>query len=228
MADRKALCLVSGNLAEIAPEDRLILPGDPLFGLHAASKQYVDAGLATKEELDPNRLTIGEEVYRRGDATAINVASTPQWLRLVYFTARKAQTTTQVRVIGGNNAAGATPTLCELGLFTIDAAGDGTRVAVTGNDTSLFATTLATYTRSWLASYNMVIGQRYALSWLVVTTAAAPTYSGIVLASSLDVETSLASRITGRISGQTTTPASFTAASVGASTSRPYGVILPA
>jgi len=211
----------------ITSQGAIVLPGDPAEALHAVPKQYVDAGLAAKEELDPNRLATGEELYRRGDATAINVVSTAQWLRLVYFTARKAQTTTQVRVIGGNNAAGATPTLCEIGLFEINAAGDGTRVAATGNDTSLFATALATYTRSWLASYNMVIGQRYALSWLVVTTAAAPTYSGIALASALDVEAGIAPRITGRLTGQTTTPASFTAASVGASIARPYGVILP-
>lgn len=182
--------------------------------------------LDSKEGLDPNRLTTGEAVYRRGDVSAANVTSLTQVVRLVYFTARTSFTTTQVKVMSGITAAGATPTRCEIGLFTIDAADDGTRVALTTNDTSLFATASTTYTRSW-GPYNMVARQRYALSWLVVTTAAAPTYAGILLTAAMDVEASLPLRITGRISTQTTTPASFTAASVLATNTRPYGVILP-
>jgi len=227
MADRKALCLVSGGLEEISAADRLILPGDPLFDLHAASKQYVDQGLNLKEPADPNRLATGEATYRRGDVIAANVTSNTQLLRLVYLTSQKSFTTTQVRVLGGAAAAAATPTRCEIGLFEINAAGDGTRVALIENDTSLFAASNSTYTRSWLASYNVVAGQRYALSWLVVTAVAAPTYSGVLLTVPMDVEAAFPLRVTGRLNNQTTTPASFTAASVIGSNTRPYGVILP-
>ena len=220
MADRKALCLVSGRLEEIGPTDRLILPGDPDFGLHPASKRYVDRRFG-------HDLTIGEEVCSRDLLAIASIASSPQTLRLVYFTARKSGVTTQVRVRSGNQAAAATPTRCEIGLFTIDAASDGTRVAVTENDTSLFATTATAYTRLWIAPHSMVAGQRYALGWLVVTTVAAPTYVGTLLAFGADDEYDGAPRYTGRITGQTTMPSSFTAASVTASNSRPYGVILP-
>ncbi len=206
----------------------IILPGDPTANLHAAPKQYVDAGLATKEGLDPNRLITGNEIYRRGDISSPAAPSVSQNLRLVYFTARKAQTTTQVRVIGGTTAAGATPTLCEIGLFTVDAAGDGARVAVTANDTSLFATASATYTRSWIASYNMVVGQQYALSWLVVTTGVVPTYTGQSLPVTADVELGVTPRLVGRLTSVTATPASFLGSAVVSSFSRPYGVILPA
>jgi len=185
------------------------------------------AALALKEPLDPDGLAVGEGVYSRGLLAIATAASSPQNLRLVYFTARKSGVTTQVRVRSGNQAAAATPTRCEIGLFTINAASDGTRVAVTENDTSLFATTATAYTRLWIAPHSMVAGQRYALGWLVVTTVAAPTYVGTLLAFGADDEYDGAPRYTGRITGQTTMPSSFTAASVTASNSRPYGVILP-
>jgi len=221
MADRKALCLVSGGLEEIGAADRLILPGDPDFDLHAAPKRYVDR-LSW-----PHALAVGEEIFSRDSIAIATVQSTTQNVRLVYFTARKSETTTQVRVRSGNTAAGATPTRCEVALFEINAAGDGTRVAVIANDTSLFATASTAYTRSWTASYSKVAGQRYALGWLVVTTATPPTYIGSTLGFGADDEFDSSPRYVGRITGQTTMPSSFTAASVTGNNVRPYGVILP-
>jgi len=221
MADRRALCLTSGDLAEIDTADRLILPGDPTADLHAVPKQYIDRRFS-------HGLDTGEEVYSRADLASSAVPVVSQSMRLVYFTAKKSFTTTQVRVLGGTTAAAATPTLIENGLFEINAAGDGTRVAVTGNDTSLFSVASTTHTRLWLASsYNMIIGQRYALSWLVVSTVALPTFVGLILAAAAVTEFSLPPRITGAVSSQAATPTSFTAASVVAITNRPYGVILP-
>jgi len=182
--------------------------------------------LDLKEPLDPDTLAVGEGVYSRGLIGIATVLSTTQNVRLVYFTARKSGTTTQVRVRSGNTAAGATPTRCEIALFEINAAGDGTRVAVTANDTSLFAATSTAYTRSW-GPYSMVTGQRYALGWLVVTTATAPTYIGSQLGFGTDDEFDSSPRYVGRITGQTTMPSSFTAASVTGNNVRPYGVILP-
>jgi len=221
MADRKALCLTPNGMAEIGPEDRLILPGDPLFDLHPASKRYVDWRFG-------NGLEIGEEVYRREDLTSSTVTGINQSMRLVYFTAKKSFPTTQVRVLGGTTAAAATPTLIENGLFEVDAAGDGTRVAVTGNDTSLYATASSTYTRLWLSAlYSMIIGQRYALSWLTVSSFAVPTYTGMNLISVGSTEATFPARIIGTIPGQTATPTSFLAGAVNSIVSRPYGVILP-
>jgi len=221
MADRKALCLTSDGLAEIGVGDRLILPGDPDFDLHPASKQYVDRRFS-------HGLVTGEEVYSRADLTSTGVTSVSQSMRLVYFTAKKSFITTQVRVLGGTTAAAATPTLIENGLFEIDGVGNGARVAVTGNDTSLYSTASGTYTRLWLSAlYAMVIGQRYALSWLTVSSFAVPTLTGMVLASAATTEASLPARITGTISNQTATPTSFLATSVAVISARPYGVILP-
>ena len=205
----------------ITSQGAIVLPGDPDFDLHAAPKRYVDRRFS-------HDLSVGEEVYSRADNLVSSaVSSFSQSMRLTYFTAKRSFPTTQVRVLGGSTAAAATPTLIENGLFEISAAGDGTRVAVTGNDTSLYSVANSTHTRLWLASYNMVIGQRYALSWLVVSTVLMPTYTGMVMAPGAQTEISLSPRINGIIGGQPTTPASFTAASVGSITMRPYGVILP-
>lgn len=220
MADRKALCLTPNGMAEIGPEDRLILPGDPDFDLHPASKQYVDRRFS-------HGLDTGEEVYSRADLSSSAVTGVSQSMRLVYFTAKKSFTTTQVRVLGGPTVAAATPTLIENGLFEINAAGDGTRVAVTANDTSLYSTASSTYTRLWLAPYFLIIGLRYALSWLTVSSVATPNYTGMNLILAATTEASLPARINGTIAGQTATPTSFLAAAVGTITARPYGVILP-
>jgi len=215
MADRKALCLVSGELAEIGAADRQVVSGDPLDALHAAPRQYVDSRLSL--------LTVGEETVPRG---LLSVGSSPlgnQTLRLVFFTARKTETT-QVRLISGSTAAGPTPTLARVGLYLIADSGDGTLVASTINDTSLFAATATIYTRSWAASYAKVVGQRYALGVLFVTTAVVPTIGGTPV---LNVaELAVAPRITGSIGSQTDLPSSFVAATPVASVNYFYGVIV--
>ena len=149
-------------------------------------------------------------------------------MRLTYFTARKAQTTTRVRVRSGTTAAGATPTLCRVGLYLIDGAGDGTRVASILNDTSLFNLASTGFTRDWSVPYVMIVGQRYALGILVVTTAATPTIVGYTYATSMDEEGAVAPRLTGRLNTQTDLPVSFTDASLSLTINRYYGVILPA
>ena len=220
MADRKALCLASGRLEEISTADRLVLPGDPLTELHAVPKQYVDRS-------NGNALAVGEEVYTRERADSSTGVVNTQALRLAYFTARKPQTTTKVRVRSGTTAAGATPTLCRVGLYLIDGAGDGTRVASILNDTSLFNLASTGFARDWSVPYLMVVGQRYALGILIVTTAATPTLCGYTYATSMDEEGAVSPRLTGRLNSQTDLPALFTDASLVTTINRYYGVILP-
>ena len=220
MPDRKALCLTSAGLAEIGPDDRLVLPGDPLFDLHAVTKQYADRS-------NGNALAVGEEVYTRERADSSTGVVNTQALRLAYFTARKPQTTTKVRVRSGTTAAGATPTLCRVGLYLIDGAGDGTRVASILNDTSLFNLASTGFTRDWSAPYVMIAGQRYALGILIVTTAATPTLCGYTYATSMDEEGVMTPRLTGRLNTQTDLPVAFADASLATTINRYYGVILP-
>lgn len=169
-------------------------------------------------------LTSGEETMSRLDAdTASAVTTTTGNLRLTYFTARKTETTTQVRVNTGTTAAAATPTLCRLGLYLIDSAGDGTLVASIANDTTLFAATSTAYTRSWSAPYAKTAGLRYALGILVVSGAATPTLNGATLSNG--TEASIAPQVAGNISGQADLPASFSAPAGAAF--RLYAAVLP-
>lgn len=175
----------------------------------------------------PNSLVVGEATFSREFADASTGVVTSGAMRLTYFTARKTETTTQIRVTSGTTAAAATPTLCRIGLYLIGAANEGTLVAATANDTALFAAASTSYLRSWTTPYAKVAGQRYALGILVVTGAAAPTIAGYSLATALDVENTLDPRLTGRLNSLVDLPGSFVAASLVTTNTRYYGVLLP-
>jgi len=174
----------------------------------------------------PHALVVGEDIFSRERADSNSVGTNSQAVRLTYFTARKSQTSTQVRMLTGGTAAAATPTLCRIGLYTADELGDGTLVASTLNDTSLFAAANTAYTRDWITPYLMVVGQRYALAFLVVTTLTTPTFIGATGATSVDSEHAMAPRLTGRLNSQMDLPASFVTTAFVVNFSRFYGVIL--
>jgi hypothetical protein len=176
--------------------------------------------LAATEDL----LTTGEETIHRNSLVAVMAADTGV-ARLTYFTARKTEPSTQVRVRTGGVAAGATPTLCRIGLYEIASNGDGTLVASTVNDTALFAGANTGFTRSWSTPVTKTAGKRYALAVLVVTAQTAPQLLGLSIASSAEAATAPA--LAGSLLSQADLPASFTAASVTASGARVYGAILP-
>lgn len=168
-------------------------------------------------------LVVGEETFSRTLATNTGISLASQALRLTFFTARKTETTTQVRLSTGSTAAGATPTLCRIGLWTVDASDNGTLVASTANDTALFAAASTSYTRSWSSSYAKIAGQRYAVGPLVVTAATAPTVVGVIP----NVDTSITPRLSSVITGLSDLPSTFTGASLPVNVNRPYLAILP-
>jgi hypothetical protein len=171
-----------------------------------------------------NLLASGEETIPRDLATGF-VSTASGFLYLSYGVFRKSETTTQIRLTTGTTAAGATPTLCRIGLYSIATNGAGTLVAATANDTALFAGAQTTYTRSWTASYAKVAGQRFALAVLVTTAATAPQLCGAAIVRG--TEPGIAPRLAGYIATQTDLPASFVDASVTTTSSRVYGAILP-
>jgi len=176
---------------------------------------------------DPDALATGEATFPVTMAASNALTTVSQSLRLSFFTARKTETTTQVRVYSGGTAAGATPTLVRFGLYTVDGSDNGTLVASIANDTTIFAAANTAYTRSWSSSYAKVAGQRYALAILVVTAATAPTLPGLSVGTGVINETALVPRIIGTLTGQTDLPSSFTAASLVASGQRYYAAVLP-
>lgn len=176
-----------------------------------------------------NLLEVGEETLPRDIATSSAVGITSGDVRLTYFTARKSETSTQVRMISGGTAAAATPTLCRIGLYSIASDGAGTLVASTPNDTAMFSATATAYTKSWSASVAKTAGQRYALGIIVITAAATPTFVGLGPTGSTSNENAQAPRIAGLLTGQSDLPASFTGAAIsaGAATRRYYAVVTP-
>lgn len=160
-------------------------------------------------------------------AVSTGSSQSTQTLRLSLFTAPIALTVANVGIVAGGTAAGATPTLIRVGLYTVSSTLALTLVASTPNDTALLAVASTRYTKALSASYTFVVGQRYAAGILVVTGATAPTVSGngALVAGSI----ALAPQMGASIFAQADLPASVIAATVvsGASNNRPYVEFLP-
>lgn len=175
---------------------------------------------------DLQRLTTGESTFPRDIATnaAVSMGSSGA-LRLVYFTAGKTEVITQVRMVSGGTAAGATPTLVRVGVWTSDATGALlSQVAATANDTTLLAGTNTAYTKAFASSFTKTAGQRYAVGLLVVTGAAMPTMSGTT---GLTTLTGQSPALSFQMSGQADLPSTAAVGSLAASGSRPYFELLP-
>lgn len=168
----------------------------------------------------------GEETFPRDQTSSVTIAATSGLLRLTYFTARKTEPVNNLRAIAGSTAAGATPTLARLGLYSIAANESGTLVCATdAADLTLFAVANTAYTRVTTTTGQKVAGQRYAFATLIVTAAATPTLAGHAFGASTDA--GVAPRLVGQITGQVDLPASFVIGSITASGHRPYGVVMP-
>jgi hypothetical protein len=176
---------------------------------------------------DGSALASGEATMPRWAATASTTMSTGA-LRLTFFTATKTETVNNVRIVTTGTAAGATPSLIRVGLYSVDSSGNLTLVASTANDTTLLAATNTQYGKALSAGYAKVAGQRYALGLLVVTAAAAPTVLGNTMAGSgSEFGSGALPRLTGFISAQSDLPATITGASITDSTGFLYAVVKP-
>lgn len=179
-------------------------------------KTYDDSLFFVGDETIP-RLVIGN--------TALSLTS--QTMRLSYFTARKTETATKVRLPCGTTAAGATPTLIRVGIYSV--ANDGTLalIASTPNDTTLLAAANTVYTKSLSASFVKKAGVRYAVGVLVVSAATMPTLIGNTGGGNITSEFAAAPQLAGSVASQTDLPASVAPGSVSAATAIPYVVVTP-
>lgn len=163
-------------------------------------------------------ITTGEETYDRDKINSTAVATGSGSLRLTYFTAKNDEALTSVDMWTGGTAAGATPTLIRVGLWTANAAGQLLAlVASTANDTSLLAATNTQYTKAWSA-YTKIRGTRYACGLLVVTGATAPTMTGATFGGQSSI-LGLSPMLCGTLGGQSDLPSS---GSPSAGLNRPY------
>lgn len=195
---------------------------DILSGQTFDATEYVKWAKAASTS---NDLTVGCSTMRRREVSSSAAPTTNQTLRLTFFTANKSFTATQVRTETGGTAAGATPTLCRIGLYKVEANGDLTLIASTPNDTTLWAAATTVYTKAFSASVDIVFGQRYALGILVVTAATAPTFTGSNVINATECGTD--PRISATQSGQADLGNSYTNASLGNNSAHIYSVVLP-
>lgn len=170
-------------------------------------------------------LTLGESTISRRLITATNVSQATGALRLTYFTAKKTETTTSVRLGTGVTAAAATPTLVRVGIYSVAANGDITLVASTPNDTALFAAASTFYTKALSVPLSKVRGQRYAVGVLVVTGTTAPTLQGQNAIT--NTEMGQAPRLGGLMSAQADLPASALSAAVSDNSHIAYVALVP-
>lgn len=128
------------------------------------------------DQINPGVGTISRETFSSNTNVALGAASGN--LRLIYFTAPRAEAWNTVGWTGGTVAAGATPTLVRFGVYLVANNGDLSLVASTANNTALFAVASAVGAQALTATYNAVSGQRYAVGVLVVSAAAIPSIQG--------------------------------------------------
>jgi hypothetical protein len=163
-----------------------------------------------------NLPTVGEYVPEREYYNNVAVSFSSTILNLTYFTAAITETITTATV-ATLGAAAATPTYCGMAVYSVAANGDLTQIAVTANDTTLFATANTAYAKAFTSSWSKVAGQRYAAGILVVSAAAMPTFMGQMLSATNPMVAQMlaAPTIAGRVLTQNDmTATTFASASV--------------
>lgn len=173
------------------------------------------------DALEGDRVS-GEATLGR-NVTLVSTTTVPTGnLFLSYFTAAKTDTITQVKMWSSGTAAGATPTLIRMGIYSVDTSSNLTLVASTPNDTSLFAATNTEYTKSFSSSWGKVRDTRYAFGFLIVTSFAVPTMIQTVCTVNAGIAQVLARppRMFGYLTGQTDLPSSVTESSLAANTAQ--------
>lgn len=222
---------ISALTADTAPTSDDLVPivndpaGTPATRKTTVAQLAASSPFAEATAFRGQLLSSGEEVFPRHCAAFTTVATGSGNLRLSFFTARTTESITKVRLTSGSTAAGATPTLVRVGVYSVAGNGDITLEAAIANDTTLLAAATTEYERSLTATFNKVAGSRYAVGVLVVTAATAPTLQG-TSAGGPSIA-ARAPRLTAFVSGQTDLPASVASASLGATSLCPYFEVAP-
>lgn len=211
------------DAADLAALNNKIGSGASLGDLIAGTDPV---GSAYDQYLTDQAIAAGESTLPRVSIVSSAIAAgVNQVLNLSYFTARKTELIGNVRNLSGATAAGATPTLCRIGIYSVAANGDIALLAAIANDTTLWAATFTPYTRALTAAFQKIAGTRYAWGQLCVTGAAAPTFPGSVNG----LVPNTAPRLSATLAAQADLPASVANASLTYPTngSLLYGELLP-
>lgn len=150
-------------------------------------------------------------------------------LLLTYFTSPVTFTTTRVRTMS-RQASTPTPTLCQIGLYSVAGNGDLTRIAVTANDTALWNADNTRFTKSWTASASIVAGSRYAVGLVAASSVALPGvvgYSCAPLNSPEQEFFNMNPKLSAYASAGSGPPATIAVGALSSISFLPYAVILP-
>lgn len=200
-----------------------------------ASAVDAEAAARTAGDVASSRqypLATGQDTFDRsaglGDAAAMNSGE----VLFVYFKAYKAEAEARLIINCGTTAAAATPTLCKMALFSKAGNGDLAQMAVTANDTSLFATANTEYgaSRAFASpSSALVIGNWYAAAVLVISAGAMPSFIGVNqgVATAYNNIMALEPRFCTMLPGQSDMPSSVSNASLNTTRRNFYGRLLP-
>lgn len=167
-------------------------------------KQYIDLLTA-----DQHALTVSDTVFDRLTKMTSSPVAVSQTAYFTYFTAKKSIGYNNVRTYtGATGTSGTAPTLCRMAFYNVDVNGSLTTSSSTPNNTSLWNAANTGFTQSLFSTFNAVVGVRYAIMLLCVTTGTPPQWimadtpasAGHVLIMTK------APRVTGTLTGQTDVP----------------------
>lgn len=108
-----------------------------------------------------------------------------------FFTADKTAPITTITTFTGSVAAGATPTVCRLGVWQVASDDALTPVASTVNDTALWAATFTPYPKVFSSGFTMIAGVRYAAGAICVSGATMPQFQSIIVGGTSIMSTNL-------------------------------------
>jgi len=165
-----------------------------------------------------------QEMFSRRFASA-NASMPTQNCRVTFFTPYLTQVVNSLRSFTSGTAAGATPTTCKMGLYSVDpSTGDLTRIGITANNTGLWAAANTAYTQALTSPVTVYAGHRYAFAALIDTAAATPTLVAETLQQSV---ANTNNRLCGTVSGlQTDIPASILSTGFVVAASALYGELV--
>jgi hypothetical protein len=171
---------------------------------------FSDSGYAS------NLLAVGEAAIPRWNAIGSSGTLVSGTLYLTFWQCRKAQPTAKVRFRTSGSAAAATPTLVQAGVYTVTPrTGDLVLGPSSSNDVTKLAAANTAYDFVMTTTPTRTRGAWYATGLLVISAAAMPTCLGINAVSAFGV--SMAEpRMAAAVSGQTSLPATVSAASLSA------------
>ena len=180
---------------------------------------YIPASFITANQL----ATGGSTITREASPSGITLSS--GIMRIRFFTAQQTESITQIRTYTGSTAAGATPTICRVGIYTVDGSGNLSLSQSTANDTAMWASANTAYEKTLDTTFSKVAGTRYAIGALCVTGAAAPTIAGGFIGSA--PLGGRAPRLVAQVGSQTDLPATISVGSLSESTISTFFELLP-